>query len=318
VGGIDSELMPTPYPCIMGHEVIGTVVAAGAAVRNVSVGDRVGLGAQCHACLNHKGNCPECASGWVQYCRHELTFSIHSRYPEGSHAAGQVTQGGWADRVRCSSAFVFRIPAAIPSAEAAPLMCGGITVYAPLRRYVTKPGMKVGVVGIGGLGHMALLFAAKMHAGQVEVVAISHNSKKKADALRMGATSFIDTSDAAQVKAAFRSLDFVLVTANGSDLDFHGWLSMVSFAGTLCTVGLTKAPFSVHAFDLGSQLKLVTSSIGTVEEMQDMLRFAAEHQVHPIIEEIPMKQINEGIQRVRNGQARYRVVLHNDDNSKTA
>ena len=314
MGGIDSELMPTPYPCIMGHEIIGTVAAAGAHVKNVRVGERVGLGAQCHACMDRKGNCPECRAGWVQYCRNELTFSIHSTYPAGSEAAGQVTQGGWADRVRCSSEFVFSIPASIPSAEAAPLLCGGITVYAPLARYVTRPGMRVGVVGIGGLGHIALLMARKMHGGDCHVTAISHNDRKAKDAAAFGAQAYIDTSDAAAVKAAFRSLDVVLVTANGKSLDFHSWMSMVTFGGTLCTVGLTKAPFSIHPFSLGAHVKLVSSSIGTRKEMEEMLAFVAQHNIRPAVQVMDMDKVNDGVQMVRKGEARYRVVLENKEN----
>ena len=167
------------------------------------------------------------------------------QYPDG-----QVSQGGYADRVRCDSHFAFKIPDSISSAEAAPLMCAGVTVFAPIQRYITRPKMKVGIIGVGGLGHLAVMFASKMQGGDVEVTAISHNSKKKEDALKMGAKHFLDTSDKEQLKAAFRSFDFVLCTANGSHMAFNEWLTTVKLNGVFCLVGLPEEPLQIHAFSL--------------------------------------------------------------------
>jgi D-arabinose 1-dehydrogenase-like Zn-dependent alcohol dehydrogenase len=308
---MDSGWGPSNYPVIVGHEIIGTVVAAGSAVKNVAVGDRVGVGAQCGSCLDRAGKrkeCPECASGWEQHCRNdEMVWTYNSPRPDG-----QITQGGYADRVRCESEFAFKIPAIISSAEAAPLMCAGVTVFAPLQRYITRPGMKVGIVGIGGLGHLGVMFAAKLLGGSAEVTAISHNEKKKEEALKMGAKYFLNTSDPAQLAAAFRSFDFVLSTANGSSMDLANWLSIVNLAGTFCTVGLPEEPLSIPAFAMmGAQIKVTASGIGSRKEIEEMLAFSAEHNVRPIIQTMPMAEANAGIQKVRDGSVRFRVVLEN-------
>ena len=179
------------YPLIVGHEIVGTVTSVGSEVKNVRVGDRVGIGAQCGSCLDGSApqKCFECTEGKVQHCSVERTLTYGTQRPDG-----QVTQGGYADRIRCASSFAVPIPAEISSAEAAPLLCAGITVYAPLSRFLTRPGMRVGVIGIGGLGHLALQFASKMQDGSAIVTAISHNARKREESMKLGATKFLDTS----------------------------------------------------------------------------------------------------------------------------
>jgi D-arabinose 1-dehydrogenase-like Zn-dependent alcohol dehydrogenase len=305
---IDSGWRPSCYPVIPGHEIVGRVVAVGADVKNVAVGDRVGVGAQCGSCLNRK-DCAECAAGWEQHCcvPGARLSTYNSRLPDG-----QVTQGGYADRIRLDANFAFKIPESISSAEAAPLMCAGVTVFAPLQRLMTRPNMKVAVIGVGGLGHLAIMFASKLQNGTAEVTAVSHNSKKKEAALQMGAKAFLDTSDAAQVKAAFRKFDLILCTADGKGQDYNNWLSTVKLGGTLCTVGIPNEPMQIAAFALmGAQVTLTASNIGSISEIEQMLAFADKHNVRPIIQRLPMDQANTGVKMVRDGSVRFRVVLEN-------
>jgi len=219
ISTLDSSWGPTRYPIIVGHEIVGTVAAVGKDVTNVKVGDRVGIGAQCGACLNRNGNCFECGQAHENHCSKGMRGTYNSKYPDG-----QVTQGGYADRVRCQAAFAFVLPEEISSAEAAPLMCAGVTTYAPLARSITRPGMRVAIVGVGGLGHLGIMWASKLLDGSAEVTAISHNSKKKDEALKMGATRFLDTSDKKQLKQHARYFDYVLCTANGKGQDYSMWL----------------------------------------------------------------------------------------------
>lgn len=307
---IDAGWGPTNFPVIVGHEIIGRVSAAGPKVTNVKVGDRVGIGAQCGSCHNANGDCEECGSGNENHCRRTHVWTYNSKYPDG-----QVSQGGYADRIRCDAKFAFHIPENISSQEAAPLMCAGATVYSPLVRSLTRPNMRVGIIGIGGLGHLAVMFASKLQNGSCEVTAISHNSKKKEAALSMGATKFLDTSDEEAVKQHFRYFDYVLTTANGSDMDVSKWMSMVRLGGGCCTVGIPEAPFRIAAFSLlGARINFTASSIGSIAEIESMLKFCSEHNVRPIIERMPMEKANEGIAKVRDGSVRFRVVLENNTN----
>lgn len=277
-------------------------------MKDHKIGDRVGVGAQAFSCMNKTDKpCEECKGGWQQHCRVSMVGTYNGQYPDG-----QVSQGGYSEKVRINENFVFPIPKEISSAEAAPLMCAGTTVFSPLKRFVTKSGMKVGIVGIGGLGHLGVMFGAKLHGGDIEVTAISHNAKKREEALKMGAKAFIDTSDEAQVKAAFRKFDFILSTANGSDMDTKQWLSMVKLGCTLCSVGAPETPFSIAPFSLlGAQVNFTASMIGSISEIKEMLAFAVKHDVRPVIERMPMDKANDGIKKVREGTARYRVVLEN-------
>jgi len=304
---IDSGWGPTNYPVIVGHEIIGTVKAVGSAVKHVKVGQRVGVGAQCGACCGANKDCYECSVKKENHCRDNLLWTYG-----GSYKDGQVSQGGYASHIRCQGDFVFSIPEAISSAEAAPLMCAGVTTFAPLARNLTRKDMKVAIIGIGGLGHLGIMWASKMLDGAIEVTAISHNSKKKDDALKMGAKYFIDTSDKDQLKSAFRKFDYILSTANGTDMDLANWLSMVKLDGTFCTVGIPEEPLKIPAFALlGAQVNATASGIGSIEDIKQMLEFAAKHNVRPIIERLPMEKANEGIKKMRDGTVRFRVVLEN-------
>jgi len=301
---IDSGWGPSNYPVIVGHEIVGHVTAVGKDVKHLQLGDRVGIGAQCGACLK----CDACTKGLDNHCPtpHYAT-TYNGKYPDG-----QVTQGGYADFKRCQGDFVFKLPDSISSAEAAPLLCAGATVFAPLQRHVTRADMQVGVIGVGGLGHLAVKFASKMFDGKLDVTAISHNDKKKDDALAMGAKHFLNTGDKEQLKAAAKSFDVLLCTANGKDQDYATWLTLLKFQGTFCMVGAPEVPMPIPVFPLLlGQLHVTGSLIGSIAEVKTMLEFADKHNVRPIIERLPMSQANEGIKRVREGKARYRVVLEN-------
>lgn len=202
---------PTMYPCCVGHEIVGIAVRVGSkAEGGIKVGDRVGVGAQNDSCLGRKGDCEECASGMEQYCKHGMVGTYN-----GVHYNGDKSYGGYALYHRAPSHFVIKIPDAIPSAEAAPMMCGGITLYSPLKHYGCGPGKKVGVVGIGGLGHFGILFAKAL--GADKVVAISRKANKREDALKLGADEYIATDDEPDwAKTHNRSLDLIVSTVSSS------------------------------------------------------------------------------------------------------
>jgi uncharacterized zinc-type alcohol dehydrogenase-like protein len=273
---------------VPGHEIVGTVAAAGPAVRQLAVGQRVGVGWQCGACLE----CEWCVSGQENLCAHEEATCVER-------------PGGFAERIRVDGRFAFPIPDALRSEHAAPLLCGGVTVYAPLARFV-RPSLRVGVVGIGGLGHLALQFARAMGC---EVTALSTNPAKRAEALAFGAHRFLAATDAKALRAAAQSLDFVLSTAFLAQ-DWKGLLRMLRPNGVLCLVG---APDESLRLDvggmLGRQLSVTTSAIGGRPAVRETLAFAARHGIKPMVQLRLLAEADAGLDAVRKGQARYRVVL---------
>lgn len=197
------------YPCCVGHEIVGTAVRVGSKVEGIKVGDRVGVGAQSGSCLGSKGDCEECAMGLEQYCSKFVPTY------DGIHLNGGKSYGGYALYNRCPAHFVVKIPDSIPSSQAAPMLCGGVTVYSPLRNNGCGPGKRVGIIGVGGLGHFAVLFAKAM--GADKVVAISRKASKSADALKLGADSYIATDDDPDwAKNNARTLDLIISTVASS------------------------------------------------------------------------------------------------------
>ncbi|KAH8808083.1 chaperonin 10-like protein [Xylogone sp. PMI_703] len=300
---------PVHYPCCVGHEIVGVAVKVGKNVKNVKVGDRCGVGAQQYACM--RPDCEDCSAGQPNYCQKPI-FTYNSRYPDGSRS-----YGGYSDYHRSPSAFVIKIPDGISSAEAAPMLCGGTTVWNPLVKNGAGPGKRVGIIGIGGLGHFGVLFAK--HLGCDKVVAISRSSSKKEDALRLGATDFIATDeDPGWDKKHARSLDLIVSTVSGTDMPLDKYLKLLCRYGQFLQVGLPedKIP-SFSAFALVSKgVKIGGSHIGSPAEISEMLEFAAKNGVHPQIEERPMKEANQAIVDMDQRKARYRYVLVHEDNIK--
>lgn len=274
---------------------------------DIKVGDRVGVGAQSGACLNHDGKCDACAAGLVQHCNRMVgTYN-------GTYANGGKSYGGYSLYNRSPSSFVIKIPDAIPSAEAAPMLCGGITTYSPLKQHGCGPGKTVGIVGVGGLGHFGILFAKALGADRV--VAISRKGNKKEDALKLGADAYIATdedSDWAQHHA--QSLDLIISTVSSSKMPIVQYSQLLRTRGTFVQLGAPEdGALEIPAFALILKgIKLGGSLIGSPDEIREMLDLAAAKKVKPWIQERPMKEANQAIQDMDKGSARYRYVLVNE------
>ncbi|KAJ5201509.1 8-hydroxygeraniol dehydrogenase [Penicillium cinerascens] len=307
---------PADYPCVVGHEIIGIVERVGSAVptlpsspasRSIKLGDRVGIGAQSMSCL--KPDCEACADGQESYCA-RMTGTYNGRYADKSKS-----YGGFAERWRGPAHFVVKIPDALPSAEAAPLLCGGVTVYAPLKKYGAGPGKTVGIVGIGGLGHMGILFAKALGADRV--VAISRSSSKKADALEgLGGDAFIATGEEkGWAKNHSRTLDIILCTVSGPDMPFAQYLRLLKRDGTFVQVGAPEDALPpLMAFSLIQKgVKVTGSSIGSPEDLRQMLKLAEEKRVLPWVQKRAMGEVNEALVDMHEGKARYRYVLQNGE-----
>jgi alcohol/geraniol dehydrogenase (NADP+) len=285
---VDGDWGTGSYPMVPGHEIVGTVVAAGPEVAHLEAGQRVGVGWQRGACLA----CEACGSGDENLCSENEATCV------GHH-------GGFADRIRLDGRFAFPIPEGLASENAAPLLCGGATVYSPLRRWV-KPSMRVGVVGIGGLGHLALQFAAAMGC---EVTAISSTPDKEGDARSFGAHRFLASREPKALRSAASSLDFILSTVFVTP-DWDALLAALRPNGVLCLVGATSEPVSVQAFTLlGLQKSITGSAIGGRPAIREMLAFAARHGVGARVQVRPLSEADAALGDVRKGRARYRVVL---------
>jgi uncharacterized zinc-type alcohol dehydrogenase-like protein len=279
------------FPFIPGHEIIGTVTAVGSQVRSLNVGYRVGLGWQSNSC----GECEWCSRGLENLCASTQATCVHRN-------------GGYANRVRANSRFVMRIPDALPSEQAAPLLCGGITVYSPLRDHGVNPSSRVGVVGIGGLGHIAIQFARVFGA---EVTAFSTSTGKEEEARALGAHHFVHSRESKSMKEVAGSLDFILNTAN-ADQDWNVYIQALRPTGTLCFVGVPPSPVSLQAFPLIAGIRTVTGSpIGSPQRMREMLDVAARHGVKATTEAFAMAKANDAIEKVKKNKVRYRAVLAN-------
>ncbi|APA07603.1 hypothetical protein sscle_03g023730 [Sclerotinia sclerotiorum 1980 UF-70] len=295
---------PSNYPCCVGHELTGTAVKIGKNVKHIKLGDRCGVGAQSGACL--KPDCEECASGLENHCP-RIVGTYNMAYPDGSKS-----YGGYADYWRGPANFVFKIPDELSLAEAAPMLCGGITVWSPLVNNGAGPNKRVGIVGIGGLGHFGLLWAKGL--GCKEVVAISRTNGKKADAEKMGATRFIATEEKDWSKKHARSLDLIICTVSSPDMPIDGYLQLLRTKGEFIQVGAPEdviPPLNMFSL-IVKGLKIGGSAIGTPKEINEMLEFAAKNKIHPFIEERPMSEANQIIVDMEDGKARFRYVLVNE------
>ncbi|KAF9286770.1 hypothetical protein BGZ68_002572 [Mortierella alpina] len=293
--------------CIPGHEIVGKVVAKGNDSRH-QIGDLVGIGGVCDAC----GDCRECKNGCNQLCD-KRTFTYNDTYKDGR---GGVSYGGYADRVRVNGNYAVRIPAQISPAEAAPLLCAGITTYAPLKRYGAGPGKRVGVMGIGGLGHLGIQWARAMKCE--EVVAISTSDSKRDEAKKLGATKFVNSKNAEDMKAAAMSMDIILCTAYDKNQPWADLLQLVAKNGQFVLLAAPEVSFSVPGLAfMMNQISLVGSMIGDKDSMQEMLEFAAKHNVRPWIEKMPMSDANAAIKHMMEGRPRYRIVMETEAASRT-
>ena len=288
---ISNDWGMSQYPFIPGHEVIGTVAAAGTAVQSLKPGQRVGLGWQSNSC----GVCEWCTRGMENLCA-------------ASEATCVRRHGGFADRVRANSRFVIPVPDALDSENAAPLLCGGITVYSPLRTHGVNPTSRVGVVGIGGLGHLAIQFSRVFGA---EVTAFSTSAGKEEEARALGAHNFINTRESKAMKEAAGSYDFILSTIN-ADQDWGVYVNALRPTGTLCFVGVPPSPAALQAFSLISGMRSISgSNIGSPSRLREMLDVAARHGVKAQTERFAIAKANDAIEKVKKNKIRYRAVLAN-------
>lgn len=297
----------------MGHEIVGTAVRVGKNVKHVKPGDRVGVGAQARTCL--QSDCPECSINKETYCAREMTNTYGSIYPgdEGK------SYGGYADYNRTNGHFVVPIPEGLASEDAAPMMCGGITVYSPLKMNGCGPGKTIGVVGIGGLGHFAVLFAKAL--GADKVIGISRRSDKRDDALKLGCDQYIATAeDKDWEKKNFRSCDLIISTVSNANMPLTEYLSLIKTHGTFIQVG---APDGgelppINAFTLiFSGVKVGGSATGSpATEIPEMLKLAADKKIKPWVQKVPMKEANKVVVDMEAGKARYRYVLVNENYGK--
>jgi alcohol dehydrogenase (NADP+) len=301
---LDSGWEPTAYPVVTGHEIVGEVTAAGPEA-SLAVGDRVGVGAQVWACLNKDKDapCEQCAEGFDPHCPHKV-FTYNSQYKDGEQA-----YGGYADYVRVSSNYAFKIPDNIPSDVAAPLLCAGVTVFSPLKHEGVKAGDRVGVIGIGGLGHLAIQFIRAMGAIPI---AFSRSANKEQEVRALGAQEFFDLSNPEHQTKAVGSVNKLVLTADADNMPYNLYLSLLKPRGSLIMLGLPNDEVKFKPFYVvGMGARVVGSLIGSIEDIKDMLKLASEQNVRPIIQKLPMDKVNDGIAMVRSGKVRYRVVLEN-------
>ncbi len=279
------------YPFIPGHEIVGTVTAVGSEVSTHKVGARVGVGWQADSC----GVCEWCRQGDDHLCPRSQPTCV------GRH-------GGYADSIRVNARFAIPVPEALESENVAPLLCAGITVYSPLRNLLARPASRIGVVGIGGLGHLALQFA---RAFGCEVTAFSSSKDKEAEARKLGADHFVNTRENGEIKKATGSLDLLLSTVS-ADQDFQSFLALLRPKGTLVVLGASPSPLQIPPFSLIPGQKAVAGSpTGSPRDLHEMLDVAARHQVRAITERFAMKDANKAVERVKKNQVRYRAVLAN-------
>lgn len=286
---IDNDWGISSYPLVPGHEVVGDVTEAGSRATHLKIGTRVGVGWQAGSCMK----CEWCKGGNENLCT-------------DSRAVCLGNYGGYGEEIRVDGRFVFPIPADLCSKGVAPLLCGGATVFSPLHRFEVGRGMKVGVLGIGGLGHLAVRFARAMGA---DVTALSASPDKEAEVRKMGASRFILTTKGSQMKKAEQSLDFLLSTVNVG-MDWEAYLNVLKPRGTLCIVGVVPGKINFPSFPLIVQERNVVGSvIGSRSTIKDMLNFAAKHRIESKSEVTKLADVNSALNRVRRNQTRYRMVL---------
>jgi uncharacterized zinc-type alcohol dehydrogenase-like protein len=292
-----SSLMPTVYPIVPGHEIVGRVAKVGTAVAKFQPGDLAAVGCM----VDSDRTCPECQAGLEQFCPNmTLTFNSPDKH------LGSVTYGGYSDSVVVDERFVLRVPSSLDLAGAAPLLCAGITTYSPMRRWGVARGKKVGVVGLGGLGHMGVKFA---HAFGAHVVVFTTSPDKKEDALRLGADEVVLSRDADEMRKHAGSFDFIL-DAVSADHDINAYLNLLCRDGNITLVGAPAKPLAVSAFGLlMGRRNLSGSLIGGIPETQEMLDFCGAHNITADVEVIPIRKVNEAYERLLKSDVKYRFSI---------
>jgi alcohol dehydrogenase (NADP+) len=293
-----NEWRETGYPCVPGHEIIGRVVDTGVGVQKFKEGDLVGVGCMVDSC----GICENCQDDLEQFCAKGATFTYNA--PD-KHLGG-MTYGGYSDNVVVDEAFVLRVPKNLNAAAAAPLLCAGITTYSPLRHHEVGPGQKVGVVGLGGLGHMGVKLAKAFGA---HVVVFTTSPNKVKDALRLGADEVVNSRNEAEMKKHASSLHFVLDTV-AAQHDINAYLTLLKRDGTLTQVGAPAEPLAVQVTNLiFGRRNFSGSLIGGIKETQEMLDFCGAHNITSDIELVPIQKINEAYDRLVKNDVKYRFVI---------
>ncbi|OKI62307.1 alcohol dehydrogenase [Micromonospora sp. CB01531] len=288
---------PQPYPLVPGHEIVGILTEVGSEVTRHQVGDRVGVGCMVNACRG----CVNCRNGEEQYCQGGMVPTYG-----GVDRDGTITQGGYATHVVVDADFVVSVPEGIDFTAAAPLLCAGITTYSPLRRWGAGPGKKVAVVGLGGLGHLAVKIA---HALSAEVTVLSQSLKKQEDGLRLGADHYHATSDPDTFQQLAGRFDLIINTVS-AHIDVDAYLGLLAVDGTLVNVGAPAEPLTLNVFSLiGARRSYAGSMIGGIRETQEMLDFCAEHHIGADVELISADKINDAYDRVLASDVRYRFVI---------
>ncbi|WP_306205017.1 NAD(P)-dependent alcohol dehydrogenase [Actinoplanes sp. RD1] len=297
---VRGEWGPVAYPLTVGHEIVGVVAEVGPSVSRFAAGDRVGVGCMVNSCRE----CDNCKAGQEQYCLKGNVGTYASADRDGT-----ITQGGYSTHVVVDQDFVLRVPESIPYEKAAPLLCAGITTYSPLAHWNAGPGKKVAVVGMGGLGHMAVKIAAAMGA---EVTVLSQTLGKKDDGLAFGATGYFATSDPATFEALANTFDLIVNTVS-APIDMAAYLGLLRLDGTMVSVGAPPEPLPVQVFSLfANRRSFAGSSIGGIAETQEMLDFCAERGIAPEVELIGADAVNEAYERVVSSDVRYRFVIDID------
>ncbi|MGD0539991.1 MAG: NAD(P)-dependent alcohol dehydrogenase [Tepidisphaeraceae bacterium] len=295
---VRNEWHNTIYPCVPGHEIVGRVVNVGSAVKKFREGDMAAVGCMVDSCRS----CPNCKRGLEQYCLNFPTFTYNG--PD-KHSGG-VTYGGYSERIVVDEAFTLKVSNKLNLAATAPLLCAGITTYSPLRHWKVGRGQKVGVVGLGGLGHMGVKFA---NAFGAHVVLFTTSPEKTQDALRLGAHEVVVSKDSAAMAKHASSFDFIL-DAVSAQHDLNAYLSLLKLDGTLCLVGAPEHPLPVAAFNvILPRRSFAGSAIGGIAETQEMLNFCAERNIVSDIEMIKIQDINRAYDRLLKGDVKYRFVI---------
>lgn len=295
---VRNEWGGTIYPVVPGHEIIGRITAIGNKVTKYNVGELAGIGCMVDSCRE----CDNCKEGLEQYCSKGMVGTYNGKERDGSG----ITYGGYSKQIVAHEDFILRIPENLPLEGVAPLLCAGITTYSPLKHWNVSKGDKVGVVGLGGLGHMAVKLAASMGA---EVTMLSHSPKKEADSKRLGAHKFILTSDEQQVKSVKKYFNFILDTVS-AEHDYNTYLNMLKTNGVMVCVGVPPTQTKIAAHNLVAERRTLAGSlIGGIPETQEMLDYCGRHNIVSDVEVIKMNEINEAYERMLKGDVRYRFVI---------